>query len=209
MIGARSYDHAIVLSYRNELSAEQADARTMLMLLTLHKARASGAVAARVVAEMRDRANVAIARTIEVDDFIVSDELSSLMLAQVSERRELDAVFRDLFEPSGCVLTLRPAPMYVGPDETAWAATVVGGSAAWRERDRLPPRRFGDRGQPGQDEPVALGPDDRVLVLAHAHSPRPGRAAPAIRRSAARRDRRRPAASPRAACRRRWPRRGC
>jgi hypothetical protein len=166
VIGARSYDHVIVLSYRNGLSTEQADAHTMLMLLTLHKARTSGAVAARIVAEMRDRANVAIARTIEVDDFIVSDELSSLMLAQVSERRELDAVFRDLFEPSGCVLTLRPAPMYVGPDETAWAATVS--VAAQRGESAIGYRLGGSATvvNPAKTSRLALGPDDRVLVLA-------------------------------------------
>ncbi len=177
MISARSYDHAIVLSYRNALSAEQADALTLLMLLTLHKARATGAVSTRVVAEMRDRANVAIARTIEVDDFIVSDELSSLMLAQVSERRELDAVFRDLFDASGSVLTLRPASMYAGPDETSWAATVT--AAAQRGESAIG-YRLGDSAavvNPAKTTRLVLGTHDRVLVLARrtGHAPDPQR----------------------------------
>jgi Trk K+ transport system NAD-binding subunit len=166
MISAHSYDHAIVLSYRNELSAEQADALTLLMLLTLHKARATGAVSTRVVAEMRDRANVAIARTIEVDDFIVSDELSSLMLAQVSERRELDAVFRGLFDGSGCVLTLRPASLYAGSDEATWASAV---SAAAQRGESAIGYRLGETAtvvNPAKTARLVLGPNDRVLVLA-------------------------------------------
>ncbi len=166
MISAHSYDHAIVLSYRNELSAEQADALTLLMLLTLHKARATGAVTTRVVAEMRDRANVAIARTIEVDDFIVSDELSSLMLAQVSERGELDAVFHDLFNASGCVLTLRPAPLYAGPDGASWPAVVS--AASQRSESAIGYRLAGEATvlNPSKSRQVALGEADTVLVLA-------------------------------------------
>jgi Trk K+ transport system NAD-binding subunit len=166
MISAHSYDHAIVLSYRNELSAEQADALTLLMLLTMHKARATGAVSTRVVAEMRDRANVAIARTIEVDDFIVSDELSSLMLAQLSERRELDAVFSGLFNGSGCVLTLRPATLYAGSDEATWASAV---SAAAQRDESAIGYRLGESAvvvNPAKTARLVLGPNDRVLVLA-------------------------------------------
>ncbi len=175
-LDAKSYDHAIVLSYRQELSAEQADAHTMLMLLTLHKARSKGAAGTRVVAEMRDRANVLIARTIEVDDFIVSDELSSLMLAQVSERRELDAVFRELFDASGSVLALRPAARYAPADESGLGGDGGRGGRARRERDRLPRRQLGRRPQPGQDggaEARRRGPRARARPSRAGHARRP------------------------------------
>ncbi len=64
----------------------------------------------RVVAEMLDRANVAVAQTTGVEDFIVSDELSSLMIAQLSERLELHKVFDELFDADGCFVALHPAP---------------------------------------------------------------------------------------------------
>src|SRR3954447_15680061 len=51
-----------------------------------------------------------------VDDWIVSDEVTSLMLAQLSERTELAAVFLDLFSPDGARLSFRPAHRYVGAE---------------------------------------------------------------------------------------------
>ena len=138
----------------------------MLMLLALHKARARRAAGTRVVAEMRDRANVEIARTIEVDDFIVSDELSSLMLAQVSERLELHAVFRELFDASGSVLTLRPAARYAPAEEAAWAATVA---AAGAHGESAIGYRVGSSAvvlNPAKTTALKLGAEDHVLVLA-------------------------------------------
>jgi Trk K+ transport system NAD-binding subunit len=164
-LGNTRYDHAIVLSYRHGLTADQADARTMLTLLTLHRAWAGRDERPRIVAEMLDRANVAIARTIEVDDFIVSDELSSLMLAQVSERRELHAVFRDLFDASGSVLSLRPAALYAKQDTVAFSAIVA--AAGQRGESALGYRSGSDTTvlNPAKSTRVSLGEDDRVLVL--------------------------------------------
>jgi hypothetical protein len=164
-VDATQYDHAIVLSYRQGLTADQADARTMLTLLTLHKAWAGRPHRPRVVAEMLDRTNVAIAGAIEVDDFIVSDELSSLMLAQVSERRELDAVFRDLFDAAGCALSLRPAPQYVADQTLPFSAVVA--AAARRAESAIGYRCAGQAAvvNPAKSAQVTLGTRDRVLVL--------------------------------------------
>src|SRR3989442_995065 len=63
----------------------------------------------RLVAEVLDQRNVHIAEMAGVDDFIVSDQLASLMVAQLSEHAELRMVFDELFDASGASIALRPA----------------------------------------------------------------------------------------------------
>ena len=50
---------------------------------------------------MLDLRNRELAEVTQADDFIVSDQLISLMLAQVAENKHLNAVFADLFDPRG------------------------------------------------------------------------------------------------------------
>ncbi|MCW2494287.1 hypothetical protein [Jatrophihabitans sp.] len=171
VITGHDYDQAIVLGYRRTMNASQADARTMLTLLALNKAWADSPRRPRLVAEMLDRANVDIAQTTGVDDFIVSDELSSLMIAQVSERLDLQDVFRELFDVEGCFVSLRPAPTYAPAHATTYASIVA--SAAARGESALGYRQgSGDVClNPAKSTELHLGAGDRVLVLA-PRSPR-------------------------------------
>ncbi len=114
---------------------------------------------------MLDRSNVEIAQTIEVDDFIVSDELSSLMLAQVSERLELHRVFAELFDAAGSFISLRPAELYAPGHAVSYAAIVA---AASRRGESALGYRIGRRAvtlNPRKSARVTLGPGDQVLVL--------------------------------------------
>jgi hypothetical protein len=63
------------------------------------------------------------------DDFTVSDGLTSLMLAQLSERRELDQVFVDRFDREGCSIELREAAQYGAHEAGTFADIVATGSA--------------------------------------------------------------------------------
>jgi hypothetical protein len=160
----RPYDQVIVMGYRHGLTIGESDARTMLTLLTLEKAWPAGSGGPRVVAEILDRTNVTLAQTTGIDDFIVSDELSSLMIAQLSERLELGVVFDELFDADGCFVSLHPSALYV-PDGEADFAEVVAAAAARGES------AFGYRVggrvavNPAKSDRVAFGPGDQVLVL--------------------------------------------
>jgi len=162
------FDQAIVLGYREPVPVSEADARTMLTLLTLDNAFAESAKRPRVVAEMLDRANVAVAQTTGVEDFIVSDELSSLMIAQLSERLELHKVFDELFDAEGCFVALHPAPLYaVAETPTAFAEIVA---AASQRGQTAFGWRLDATGEvvvnPDKSATVTLTETDQVLVLA-------------------------------------------
>jgi Trk K+ transport system NAD-binding subunit len=166
-LGEHRYDKAIVLGYRRGMTPAQADARSMLTLLALHRAWQGDPHRPRMVAEMLDRSNVEIAQTTGADDFIVSDELSSLMIAQVSERLELQAVFSELFDAEGCFVSLRPAPLYVSADEEIAFGSIVASAVA--RGDTAIGYRLGREQvvlNPAKSTRLRLTADDQVLVLA-------------------------------------------
>jgi len=124
------YHEVIVLGYRDSLSVEDADARTLLTLVAFRQAQMrTEQRSVRLVAEVLDQRNARLAQASGVDDFVVSDELTSLMLAQLSERGELAQVFDDLFDHEGCSLELRPAPWYGGQTASTFADIVATASA--------------------------------------------------------------------------------
>ena len=99
--------------------------------------------------DLRDRALAEVARA---DDFIVSDRLISLMLAQVAENKHLNAVFGDLFDPEGSEIYLRPAADYVALDRPVPFATVI--EAARRRGEVAFGYRIGGR---SEDAAAAYG----------------------------------------------------
>src|SRR5436190_16525664 len=74
---------------------------------------------------MLDVRNRALAEVTQADDFIVSDKLVSLMLSQISENKELNALFADLFRDEGSEIYLKPAKNYVNPGQAVNFYTVV------------------------------------------------------------------------------------
>ncbi len=83
---------------------------------------------------MLDVRNRELAAVTQADDFIVSNKLTSLMLAQVSENRDLNVVFADLFDPEGSEIYLKPAGEYVEIGREVNFYTVV---AAARRREEV------------------------------------------------------------------------
>ena len=115
----------ILLCYSDTLSAEQADAQTLITLLHLRDIASRCEQRFSVVSEMLDTRNRALAEVTQADDFIVSDKLVSLLLAQVSENKALNTVFTDLFDPDGSEIYLKLASNYVHLGQPMNFYTVV------------------------------------------------------------------------------------
>lgn len=106
------FGHIIVLS-NTEIELQEADAKTLITLLHLRKLSQETGQRLSIVSEMLDVRNRALAEVAQPDDFIVSDKLISLLLSQISENKHLDAVFKDLFDPEGSEIYLKPVQNYV------------------------------------------------------------------------------------------------
>ena len=164
-LGDDDVHHVIILS-RRDISVAEADARTLMTLLQLRQLIRTLPRRPSVVTELLDVRDVELARTEEADDFVVSEHLSSLMMVQLSENRELAAVFADLFDTEGTDLCLKPAKAYgaangPAPFMEAVRAARDRGEAVigYRSKGRVVMN-------PPKSEPLRLGDEDHLVVLA-------------------------------------------
>lgn len=177
-----TYDHIIVLSDihpngNGAVDPQQADARTLITLLHLRDIADRLNQDFSIVSEMLDIRNRELADATRADDFIVSDKLISLLLSQVSENRELAAVFAELFSPEGSEIYLKPAGDYVQPGQPVDFYTVLE-SARRQGQVAIGYRRcdqafdhdaaYGVKLNPRKSDRVTLSAEDKVIVLAEA-----------------------------------------
>jgi ion channel POLLUX/CASTOR len=161
-------DHVIVLCYSEHLPAQAADARTLVTLLHVRDILGRLGAELPVISEMLDDRNRELAQVAHVDDVVVSGEIISLVVAQLSEEPRLEAVFAELLGDTGSEIYLRPAPSYVVPGTEVTWATVVAGARA-RGETPLGFRTGTDVVvNPDKSRTLRLGPDDRVVVLAES-----------------------------------------
>jgi hypothetical protein len=173
-VDAASFDHIIVMSYTH-LPVQEADSQTLVALLHLRNIAEAADKDLAIVSEMMDLRNRALAQVAKADDFIVSDKLVSLMLSQLSENKQLEEVFRQLFAADGSEIYIRPAADYVKPGVAVDFHTVIEAAARRGEtaigyRDHAqsenPDAGYGVRVNPVKSEQRVYTRDDRVIVLA-------------------------------------------
>jgi voltage-gated potassium channel Kch len=119
------YDHVIVLGYTEDLDAQQADTRTLVTLLHLRNIAAGSAQKFNIVTEMLDDQTRELAEVTGADDFVVSERLVSLMLAQVSQDEIVQRALEALLDPQGSKIFIRPIGDYVATGENVTFATIV------------------------------------------------------------------------------------
>lgn len=166
------YDHVMLLCDRENFGVDQADARVLLTLM--HVRTASQSAQGNVVAELLDPNDVELASQGDRDDFIVSQRLISLLLAQLSQSPHLVAVFDDLFDSDGTAVALHPASRYL-PNGRATFDDVVAAARSWGvvaigyrsasatgRPDCLP---GGVRVNPSKDEVIQFTDGDQVVVI--------------------------------------------
>ena len=120
-----TYDHVIILCYSDVLDPQHADARTLVTLLHLRDIADHVDHRFSIVSEMLDMRNRTLAEVTRADDFIVSGRLVSLLMSQIAENKELNAVFADIFDAGGSEIYLKPVGDYVRLDEPVNFYTIV------------------------------------------------------------------------------------
>lgn len=173
------FNHVIVLSNANALDAQHADAQTLITLLHLRDLSERAGKEFSIVSEMLDVRNRELAEVTRADDFIVSDQLISLMLAQVSENKFLNTVFDDLFSAQGSEIYLKSIEKYVQLQTPLNFYTLVKaaqqrGEIAFGYRLRrdahVASKAYGIVINPDKSRRVTFEKGDKLIVLAEAES---------------------------------------
>jgi ion channel POLLUX/CASTOR len=170
-----SYQHVLVISPIDRYDAQRADARTLVTLLHLRDIASTVGHPFSITSEMADVRNRSLAEVTRADDFIVSDRLISLLLTQVSENKQLNAVFADLFDAEGSEVYLRPVADYVATGRPVTVATIVEAARRLEEvaigyrirsESNDASRAYGVHVNPRKSATVTFEPQDKVIVLA-------------------------------------------
>lgn len=167
------YDHVIVLAY-SHLEVQEADAITLVTLLHLRDIAEKDETPFSIISEMLDLRNRELAEAAKVDDFIVSEHLISLMLAQLSENAELMGVFTDIFDPEGAEIYLKPIGDYVTTGQPVNFYTVA--EAARRRGETAigyrimseshnAEKAYGVITNPNKAVKVTFAPEDKLVVI--------------------------------------------
>lgn len=174
-LGLEKYDHIILLCYSDIMPEQEADSKTLITLLHLRNIEEKTGSDFKIVSEMMDIRNKELAEVTEADDFIISNKLISLMLSQLSENRELKAVFDDLFDSDGSEIYVKPASNYIIPGKTLNFYTVCEAAAKKGELaigyrinndSHNPAKAYGVTVNPKKSEMVTFNENDKVIVIA-------------------------------------------
>jgi voltage-gated potassium channel Kch len=169
-----SYDHVILLCDETR-EVEDSDARVLMTLLHLRDIHDKSGKDFSIVSEMMDVRNRELADVTRADDFIVGARLVSLLLAQVAENKELNALFADIFDPDGSEIYLKPAASYITLGRPVDFYTVAEsarrrGEAAIGYRIKAqagdPERAYGVKVNPKKSEKVTFTEADKIIVVA-------------------------------------------
>jgi voltage-gated potassium channel Kch len=170
-----NYDHIILLSYAETMDVQESDAITLICLLHLRAMSEKLNKDFSIVSEMLDIRNRELGVVAKADDFIVGDNLISLMLSQLSENKDLKKVYDILFEADGSEIYLKPVSRYVKTGIEMDFYTVLESAARIDETAigyRISSRKdesdnhFGVKLNPNKSDKIKFSEEDFIIVLA-------------------------------------------
>jgi voltage-gated potassium channel Kch len=168
-----SYDHVLVLGYNEDLDPQPADTRTLVTLLHLRQIADGAGTRSSVVSEMIDVRNRELAEVSKADDFVVSNKLVSLMLAQAAENEYMTRIFGSLLDEHGSELYLKPATDYIetGAEVDFYTVTVAAmlqGQTAIGYRKRNGNGTWSVTINPSKSEKIRFEAGEQVVVLSQS-----------------------------------------
>lgn len=112
---------------------ERRDAKILMILLQLRYLAKTRGYQFTVTSEMLRVENQELAQIAKVNDFVVSSNITSLILTQISQIRELRAIFNELLREEGSEIYVRPAGSYVRTGSETDIYTACEAAARQRE----------------------------------------------------------------------------
>ena len=146
----------------------------MLLQLADLESRRGPEALPQVVVELMNGENRELLAGTPAGDVVVSPEIVSLQLGQVSRNPILGSVYRELLSAGGIECSLQPGSRYVATDSPCTFEDLLVRAQAFRETAigvAVAREGPGSRGRrvhlnPQKQARFLLGPDDAVIVLA-------------------------------------------
>ncbi len=168
------FDNIIILANENK-SPQVADAITLLALIHLRNIAKENNKEMNIISEMYDQKNRELAEVTEANDFIISHDLISRLLAQVSETKDIKTIFDILFDSEGSEIYLKDATDYIKPNVETNFYTVLE-SAALKNETAIGYRimkyafdtdkNYGITINPNKSQTITFSEQDKIIVLA-------------------------------------------
>lgn len=170
-----SYDCVVLLAdeSRGESDPDGSTILTQILLRDLISSR-GGERRPHMLAEIVTPRSRDLLVSTGLDDIIVSPEIVSLQITQVSQQQILMGVYQELMNAGGVEIYLKPAQRYAALGEPITFGELMGAAQQRREIAIGVDRRHGDGVDgrrevllnPPRDVAWRLGPRDRVIVIA-------------------------------------------
>ncbi|MBO6301226.1 MAG: hypothetical protein J6N15_02185 [Ruminiclostridium sp.] len=142
--------------------AEQRDSKILMILLHLRYLSETKHLRLNVTCEMLRVEDQEVAQYANVNDFIVSKNLTSLIVTQICQQRELKQIFEELLREEGSEVYVRPAKNYIVPGSKTDIYTAC--EAAARQREVLIGYRLTDP-ETGEMEMITNPPKSREITF--------------------------------------------
>jgi len=162
-----SFQSIVVLADESDQD-QDADTRSLRILLRLSDLLDRSATKIHTVVEILDENNRTLFSGLDVDDIVVSSEVVAAQLAQIAHRDVLAPIYRELLSAGGVEISLRPVGDYVALDTDCQFADLL---YAGHQRMEITLGLLLARDgrvllNPSRNVSWRLGLDDKVIVLA-------------------------------------------
>ncbi|QMS85122.1 CASTOR/POLLUX-related putative ion channel [Candidatus Xianfuyuplasma coldseepsis] len=163
-------DRSIVIFQNEEVPRQDKDSQTLLTLLHLRDIERVCDREFDIVTEIFDVRNTAIIELAKVDDFLISEQLTSRMLTQIAENPYLVSILEILLNKNGVEVYLKPVEEYVETEEPITGYTLVE-ACAKKGETFLGFKTYSRSGRerlcmnPLKTKEVTLYPGDKMIVL--------------------------------------------
>ncbi len=177
-----NYDSILILSQDPlEMNTEKIDSDTLMILLLLRKIAKEDAIKkeehkTKIITQVLNSDNQELILQTDVDDFIISNRLISMILAQLSEEPRIKTLYDDIFQEDGSEIYVKPAKLYftdfpVRADfatimEQARKRDEICLGVRYNDLSKNAEENFGVSLNLPKDKQLELSEDDFLVVLA-------------------------------------------
>jgi hypothetical protein len=156
------YESIIILGYDN-LDIQQKDAKSILTILQIRQILQNQEK--NIVAEIYDEKNREIVELSKACDYIISDNIISLLMTQLSQQPDLFWVFEELFDDNGCEIYLKSFENYISDFSQEYDFSDLTGFAASRNEIAIGYRLHHIKEEKHNNYGVVLNPDKSKKLL--------------------------------------------